>query len=188
MRAVTASEGQRRLAQIGVAVELTPQASCPRYTDARECRAYEVEFEDHFTAAQDMAEELLILPPRTRFRGGLLWLRWWGHEGIAQYTFERFRKSYGVEPSMSEQPVLVFDEAEARDAIAAMGLMMTYGWDCFFVAGDAVYMVLSCNKMILTLVTGDDETHGWYQPIIAPLELRELHGPENTFCSKLSQR
>lgn len=187
MRALSASEGQRRLAQIGVAVELRPETYRPRYTGAQKCRAYEVEFDDHFTAAQDMAEELLTPPPQPRFAGGLLWLRRWGHEATAQFTFERFRKSYGVEARLSEQPVLVFDEAEARDAVAAMGLMMTFGWDCFFVAADAAYMVLSCKDMILTLVTADDETHAWYQPIIAPLEFKELHGSENRFCSTPSQ-
>jgi hypothetical protein len=182
MRAVSESEGQRRLAQIGVAVELRPRASRPRYADVRECRVYEVEFDDHFSAAQDMAEELLTPPPQPRFRGGVLWLYQWGHEPIAMYTFERFRKSYGVEASVPDQPVMVFDEDEERDAVAAMGLMMTYGWDCFFVAADAAYMALSCNEMILTLVTGSDEAHAWYTPIIAPLAMEELTGTKNTFC------
>jgi hypothetical protein len=154
----------------------------PQYVGRRECRVFEVSFADHFSAAQDMARELVTPRGGATFPGGMVWLYGRDHWPVADYTLTRFRRSYGIEAALDDEPVLLVGADEPNDAVAAMALMMTYGADCFFVAADASYMVLSCDENILTLVAADDVALHPYVPLIEALEFTELTGPRNTFC------
>src|SRR5687768_3164505 len=120
MRSIDAEEGRRRLQSIGVQVE-TP--GLPRYTERRQCRVFEVDFADHFSAAQDMAHELIAPPAQPSFPGGILWLYGREYCPIADYTFVRFRHGYGIEAGLDDEPALLCEAGEAQDAVAAMGLM-----------------------------------------------------------------
>jgi hypothetical protein len=183
MRAISREDGQRHLDSIGVHVELEPHTSLPRYRNCPGCRVFETSFDDHFQPAQDMARELVTPSSQPKFPGGIVWLHQWGIDWnpIADYTLARFLKSYGIDSPVTEKPVYIADSSGARDVVAAMGLMMTYGCDVFFVAADATYMVLSCNESILTLVTASEREYKWYHPIIEPLKFNELRADRNTF-------
>lgn len=106
-----------------------------------DCRVYVVQFAEGAWPSFNMAGTM-VEPERSFFRGALVWLSARRSDfDRADTLLKRLVAGWGVTSTLDDTPGYLFSAEEFDEAVALMGLFMTFGWDAYWVPAHGEYFM-----------------------------------------------